>query len=449
MKNITAYFFTFFSGGNERMRLVKKNISASLLIKGFSILIGLVLIPMTINFVNPTQYGIWLTMNSIISWFSFFDIGLGNGLKNKLAEANALKQYDKAATYISTTYAALAIISAIVFIAFLIGNKFIDWSRILNSPGGNLGQLTLILVGFFCIQFVAQLINTVLTASHKPAKVSLINLIGQIISLVAIYELKIHTQGSLLSLVLALAGIPILILVIANIWFYNTGYKKIAPKFSAIKLKYAKELLNTGGVFFIIQIGALILYQTDNIVITQLFGPQKVTVFNVAYKLFAVLIMSFNIILTPFWSAYTDAYVKKDFNWITETFNKTKKIWLAFSIAGAMILICSPIIYAVWLHGSVTVPVFVSFAMFLYTIGYNWMSVSCYLLNGLGKVRLQLYLYIFSIFFNIPLAIFFGKVIGIAGVSLSNVVIFIIMGTVLWIQCEKISKGTAVGIWNK
>jgi O-antigen/teichoic acid export membrane protein len=159
--------------------------------------------------------------------------------------------------------------------------------------------------------------------------------------------------------------------------------------------------------------------------------------------------MSFNIILTPFWSAYTDAYVKKDFTWITETFNKTKKIWIGFSIAGAIIFISSPIIYAVWLHGSVTVPVFVSFAMLLYTIGYNWMSVSCYLLNGLGKIRLQLYLYIFSIFFNIPLAIFFGKLIGIAGVSLSNVVIFIIMGSVLWIQCEKISKGTAVGIWNK
>ena len=51
--------------------------------------IGLVLVPLTINYLNPTKYGIWITLSSVIGWFSFFDIGLGNGLRNRFAEAIA------------------------------------------------------------------------------------------------------------------------------------------------------------------------------------------------------------------------------------------------------------------------------------------------------------------------------------------------------------------------
>ena len=68
----------FFTKGHERTIRAKKNITASFVIKGISIAVGLVLVPLTINYLNPTKYGIWITLSSIIGWFSFFDIGLGN-----------------------------------------------------------------------------------------------------------------------------------------------------------------------------------------------------------------------------------------------------------------------------------------------------------------------------------------------------------------------------------
>ena len=45
--------------------------------------------PLTIDFVNPTQYGIWLTLSSLLAWFSFFDIGLSLGFRNRFAQAKA------------------------------------------------------------------------------------------------------------------------------------------------------------------------------------------------------------------------------------------------------------------------------------------------------------------------------------------------------------------------
>ena len=93
MKGNILSAFTLFSNfvnkGHERSIKAKKNILASFIIKGLSIAISLVLVPLTINYINPSRYGIWLTISSIVAWFSFFDIGLTQGLRNKFAEAKA------------------------------------------------------------------------------------------------------------------------------------------------------------------------------------------------------------------------------------------------------------------------------------------------------------------------------------------------------------------------
>ncbi len=107
---LKKHFFDFFNKGHQRSIEAKKNIAASFLIKGISILISPVLVPLTIDYINPTQYGIWLTLSSIVAWFSFFDMGFGNGMRNRFAEAKANGDMLKARAYVSTTYAVLGLI---------------------------------------------------------------------------------------------------------------------------------------------------------------------------------------------------------------------------------------------------------------------------------------------------------------------------------------------------
>ena len=352
MRTVVLKLKSFFTQGHERTLKAKKNVAISFLLKGVSILIGFILIPMTINYVNPTQYGIWLTLSSVISWFSFFDVGLGNGLRNKLAQANALKDYTQARIYISTTYAILAIISSSVFVIFYCLNHFINWSWILNTTGfagGDLNHLALIVFGLFCIQFVAQIINVILTALHEPARVSLMYVVGQVCVIIMISILTRNTKGSLNYLVFVLGGIPVFVQILTSIIYFKTNYKHVSPSIKLINFKYGRELLSLGGVFFIIQIGALLLFQTDNILITQLFGPKSVTTFNVAYKLFSMIIMIFNIIITPSWSAFTDAATKGDMAWIRRALTKMEKYWLLLCAFTLVILFPSHMIYKLWL----------------------------------------------------------------------------------------------------
>lgn len=83
-------------GKDERSRKASKNIIALVGIKGLDTLIYFVLVPLTLGYLNAYEYGIWLTLSSILSWINSFDIGLGNGLRNKLAESLAVKDLDKA-----------------------------------------------------------------------------------------------------------------------------------------------------------------------------------------------------------------------------------------------------------------------------------------------------------------------------------------------------------------
>ena len=438
--------------GHERSVKAKKNIIASFIIKGLGIAISLVLVPLIINYINPTRYGIWLTLSAVIAWFSFFDIGFGNGLRNKFAEALAIGEVELARIYVSTTYAILAIIISIVLVLFLCVNPFLNWATILNTEpemAGELSTLAIIVFVFFCLRFVFQLINTVLSANQEPAKASFFDLLGNLLSLSIIFILTKTVEGSLLVLGTVFSLTPVLVLVFSSLWFYRNTYSRFAPSIKYVRFSYARNLMSLGIKFFIIQIAALILFNTNNIIVTQLFGPGEVTTFNVSFKLFSIITMIFSTIAIPLWSAFTEAYTKEEYGWIKNTLSKVRKVWALLIVLTIILLLGSPWIYKMWVGDAVSVPFALSAAMSSYVIVYIWQTMHVFFLNGIGKIRLQLYLVIFSGLINIPLAIFLGKRIGLVGITLTSTMLFTFMGIVFSIQTRKILNKTAIGIWNK
>lgn len=251
--NLPSFFSKFFTIGHVRSLKVKKNIAGSFLLKGMSMIISFMLIPLTINYVDPSRYGIWLTLNSIIGWFSFFDLGLGNGLRNKFAEALAKNRKELARVYVSTTYAVLIAVIGIVYIVFIVVNLFLDWTRILNTSPElerELSKLVIIVFTFFSLQFVFNLIGRILTADQKPAIYDSINAIGSLFSLIIIYILTKTTSGSLLYLGTCLSATPVIVLLTANIVFFKKDYKEFLPSIKYVDLRCAKDLASLGIQFF-------------------------------------------------------------------------------------------------------------------------------------------------------------------------------------------------------
>ena len=440
------------SGGNERSLKVKKNIVYTFFIKGGSVLISLMLVPLTIHYINAVMYGIWLTISALVAWMNNFDIGLSNGLRNKLAHALATGESAHIRKDVSTTYAILFLISLATFLVFFIAGSFFNWNDLLNINSSihyNIWPVILITLGAFCVQFTLQPVNTVLFATHQPFKSSLLFFLQQVITLIFVYILTRTMQPNLLKLVMVMVGSPLLVLFTANIYLFATSLKDFAPKISFIHFKSAKSLLKTGSAFFIIQLGALVLYETDNIVITETLGPNEVTTFNIAYKIFAVLVVAFTIIMTPYWSAFTDAFAKNDIAWIKHSIKKMKMLWLGFSVVAIVLYLISGPLYELWIGGTIHVPGSLSLSMAVYVISITWMMIYSFALNGIGKLRIQLVFVVVTGLINIPLSVLLINKVGLCGTTIANIIVIVIMNIVFTYQIDLIINNKAKGIWNK
>ncbi|MGN6605137.1 MAG: MATE family efflux transporter [Ginsengibacter sp.] len=417
-----SFVNSFINKGQERSVKAKKNILATFFIKGFSIVISILLVPMAINYVSVSQYGVWLTINSIVVWFSFFDIGLTRGLRNKLAEAIAKGDDELARIYISSTYAILSVICGVLWILFLIANPFLDWSHILNLSIGmrfEVSILAVIVFTYFCLQFVLRIIATILTADQQPSVSPLLSLLGQILSLILIFILIRTTSGSLILLGSVFCISPIIVYTGATVFFFRGTYRKYRPQFSKIKFKYGKELLSLGLIFFIIQIAGIVQYETANLIIARNFGTGEVTAYNIVYKYFGVLDMIFVIFLAPFWSASTEAFVKNDIAWIRKGIKKYNQLNLGLFFVGCIMLAFSQPIYDLWLgRGKVDISFYLSLWGFLYFMMTTFVATYVAFLNGINALRIQFIACLISPFVYIGVALLLIKYYHLGAFSL-------------------------------
>jgi len=448
MLNKTKSFFK----GHERTVKAKKNIIASLLIKGVSIVVGFLMIRITLNYLDQTKYGIWLTLTSFMTWFAFFEIGLGKGLQNKLAEALAIKDYKLSKIYVSTTYALLTIVISAVAVLFFIGNFFIDWTVILNTDkelANELTSLALVVFGFFFLRFVIKLVEIVLRADQLPAIANTFGPIGNLIALLLIYILTLTTEGSLLYIGWVFSAIPVFVLIIASLYFYKTKYSFLAPSLKSVKFDYAKDLLGLGFKFFIIQISSLVIYQSANIIIAQAFGPGEVVVYNVGYKYFSILMMGFSIIIMPFWSAFTEAWTKKDIDWIKNTISKLLFIWLGIILVGIVMLIFADEFYNFWLGNKIEIPFNLSLTLLIYFIALTFGGVFRTFINGIGYVKLQMYSSILEIIIFILASYFMIKHLewGIESILIAMICSNFYGIIIAPIHYKKVINNKAKGIW--
>jgi O-antigen/teichoic acid export membrane protein len=443
----------FFKRGHPRSSKIKRHIGASFLIKGVSIFIGFLLVPITLDLLDKELYGIWLTLASVITWFNLFDIGLGYGLRNKLTEALAHEDIIEAKSLVSSTYALIAAISAGLLLIFTVINPFLDWNLILNvsvETVDTLGLVAMVTFAFFCITFILKLIQSIFLADQRPSYVGFFDLLANIISLAIILVLVHLTKGSLLSLAIAMGIAPVIILTVCNIYFFSTRYKNIAPSFRYIKRSHFGSLSSLGFKFFLVGITGLIIFSTDNLIIVQIFGPSEVPAYQVAFKYFGLITSVFTMISVPFWSAYTDAQTKGDIQWILDTNKKLKLIWVALLFIAIIMLMVSKWFYTLWVP-EIPVPFMLSIAMCIYVLALAWGNIFVMYINGVGKVKLQVIVSVAGALINIPLSIYFAKNLqmGSAGIIMASTICIAFGPLVAPFQFNKLITNTASGIWNQ
>ncbi len=412
------------------------------------------LVPVAIDYLGKVEYGIWLTLASILSWLINLDFGIGNGLRNKLAEALALNNIKLARIYVSTAYTVFSVGILLALFIYLIIHSSLNWADLLNAPPEYfelLSTLILWVIVLFLVQFLLKLLTSVVNADQRPALNGAISLSINALTLLIVFLFSRTTEKSFIAFALISSIVPVLVFLIASVILFSGHYRNISPSIRFIDFKYSSGLVKLGMQFFIIQISSLIVFTTDNIIIAQLFGPDQVVIYNVAYKYFYMIPLVFNVILAPFWSAFTEAYIKQDYDWIKNSVKKLMTGWAILSFAVIVMVLLSSIVYDIWIGSEVQVPILLSLFMGMFVIIANWNNIFGTFINGIGKIRIQLIYSIIVAVLNIPLSILLAKFVGlgISGVIIATNICLIIASFWSPVQYYKIVNKKASGIWNK
>lgn len=434
--------------------VVVRSSAISFLAKAGTIIMGLVTMPIVYNYLDKYQYGVYVTLTSIIAWIDMFDFGIASGLRNRLTEARADKDIMRGKKYITTSYCLLAIVAAVVFFIYVFFIKQINWQIILNAKSidrQTLDNMAFWVLVCFLLRFVASIIRNVFYAFQKAYLVDVFQFVGKVVYLLAIVVL---IQGDLLTLynvAVFQSAISALVPILAAVFFFTFKERKYAPSLRTIDFSISADILGLGWQFFIIQLSLLILHSGNNVLISQFAGPSSVSGYALSYQLFSYALLAYTIIITPLWSAYTEAWRLENIDWINRTMHKMKQIYCIFVIGSILVVSLSPFIFRIWIGEKADVPVVMSALVALMMLLDMWIRIYDYFINGVGKIRVQMYLNIFMAIFYIPFAYVLSVVfeLGANGVVISSILVYAISAILSPLQANMIIKGTAKGIWNK
>jgi O-antigen/teichoic acid export membrane protein len=444
----------FKKSNSARTQRANKNIILSMFFRGGSILLQFTLIPLTINYIKPDVYGVWLTLSSLVGWLAMLDVGIANGLRNKLSESLAIEDFEKAKVFVSTTYVIISIIAIVLVFLFILGFQWVNWQAVFNSNfilESELENVVIIVSLFFLLKFVTDIINVVAASFQMVSVSSILLFISNLGLTISVWILTKTTDSNLILLALCLSVIPFLISLGANFYFFRSRFKAVKPSFKNVDFKLSKSIVSLGSQFFILQIIGLIIFQTDNILIAQFFNPSEVTNFNIAYKYYSVVIILFTILLTPFWTAFTEAYHKNDFDWIKLSIKKLLTYWLLSVVVLVIMLFMANWLIKLWVGDAVEISFSLSLSICAYITVSNWNAIFASFSNGVGKLRVQIYYAMIMGILNIPLCFVLVKIFhfGTFAMPLSNFFCLSLGAVISYIQYVKIVNGRATGIWNK
>ena len=395
------------------------------LFKGISILLSFVYVPVVLNYLGDYKYGVWASVLSIISWISYFDLGIGNGLRNKLSVVlTSDNSKTDAETLISSAYAILSAVVAVISVLGGLAITLVDWPALLSAWDVSESLLCVVEISFLgmCFSFVLMLCNNIFYAFQKAHVVNLMAVIQQAAMLLSVWLLSLTRTSDLTAVAVFYVCSNILVYggFTTFVFLRNRG---IAPSPKYIDGRVAKDIGGLGIKFFIAQIATLILFTTDNLIISNLFGPEQVTVYSTANKVFTVIISLFVALVVPFWSKTTVDFARGDIGEIRSTLVKMYRLFAVAATGTALLAVIFKPLVALWLGRDLGFTWPLILMMGLYTIVYMWNAIWSQIINGLTLVNFMVAVACVQAVVNIPLSLFLatGCGLGIEGVLLGTI----------------------------
>lgn len=407
-----------------------KNLNKNAILSGMyriiSMILSFIISPLLLHCLGVEKYGIWVSILSLISWIYYLDFGIGGGLRNRLAESLASYDLKAARGYLATAYFLLSCICAGFLLLITIILALFDVRSLLkiSTSENDLNLILLLSVMFLCINFVLSLVNNILYAEQQASKVGLYNVIGQLFFAGIIISYVHYNITSLLFVALAEGFAQSSKNIIESIRVFKR-YPELKFNVSQISSKYRGGILSIGFQLLALQLSALVLNETDNLLILRYFGAEFVTSYSFCYRYFGFIQSLFITITITFYSAYTVAFQRRDNLWVKRTLHKSLKIYAFFMLIMIIAMFCCSEFLKMWSHMDLWVPydvilsVGINFGLFM--LMHNFSTF----INSIGEIRRITTVVVLGAVLNIPLSVFLATTcnLGVVGVIWGSIIV--------------------------
>jgi O-antigen/teichoic acid export membrane protein len=398
------------------LKAVSSGAAARLLSAG----ITLVSLPLAVRYLGAERYGVWATITTTAVWINLLDLGIANTLTNSISRAYALDDKASAARYFTNALLVTGSIAAVVGGAFAVVCARVNWMKALNVsanvPAGEVRDTVVIAAVLMLLGLPCNLGGRLLAGYQELHRNNYAVCAGALASVIGLaFGIAWHVSMPVLFVMsvgcLTFASLANLIYVVA--WHRSW----LLPRPALIDSSTGRELLRSGSSFFLIQVAAVVVFSSDNIVVSHYLGAAEVTPYSVTWRLVGLAAVLQSLIFPALWPAYAEAYAKGDYGWIQRTFSMTMKGTVAVNLCcGAVLAVFGRQFIRVWAGPAAVPPIYLLLAMGAWALISGFMSAESCLLAALNRTREQAFLSIVAALVNIALSIVLVRHIGSVGV---------------------------------
>lgn len=405
---------------SERYRRAALTALASMVAKGASGLTLIVSIPLTLHYLGPEEFGLWVMIASFRGLLQFADLGVGNGLLNAISEASGREDSDSACRCVSSAFFTLLGIAVLVVAVFALLYPLVPWARVFNlhSEGAirEAGPTAFAFVVVLVLNLPLDTVQRVQMGYQQGYLTLLWKAAGSIMSLGGLL-LAIHARSGLVWLVLGVSGGQLLSVLLNWIAEFGVSSPWLVPRWSRWNSTCAWNILGTGILFLILQLVCSVAFASDNLIIAQELGPQAVAQYAVPAGLFMSLGAGAAMFLTPLWPAYGEALARGDIEWVRRTLVRSLYLTLLMVGLPAVALVFGgKAVVRLWVGPEIQPSFVLLLGMGVWAVLSSVGSGLAMLLNGANMMRFQVALALPMAACSIVMKVFFAWKIGLAGI---------------------------------
>jgi len=416
----------------RRKRLIGmlNGVATSLGNRLLGIVIGFVSVPLTIGYLGQERYGAWIAIGAILAWVGLADLGLANGLTNAVTTDASKDRPDRVRMHVSNFLFLMVVLSAAVGAVIAALWRLPNWQSVFGlrdlAVVAEVRTSLAVALALFLARLPLAVANRIYIAYQEGHIGNYWGAAGNLLSLAALIAVT-RTSGGLPWLVFALSGTPLLVEIASTCWLFGRHRPALRPSWRRIDRSAFGEVVKVGWQFFLIQIMALVTFQTDVLVIAHFLGSLAVPAYNLTYQLFNYATLPQALLFPYLWAAYNEAIARGDIPWVRRALRWSLVGGLAWSVAAAAVLVAIARPFIGWWAGTnVVPPQTLVWLMAVWVLINSAMTSLACLLAAASHLRYQLIYSAFATVANLLLSVLLVGRVGVAGVIAATITAYLV-----------------------